>query len=215
MLGNYGSGKTELSLNFAIDAAKKKKTVLVDFDIVNPFFRSSEQVELLKQNNVELISQPYSLTNVDLPVVGAMVNKVFDQPYEYVVFDVGGDPVGATALGRFKSKLDKFPNKEVFLVVNTLRPLTQSFDDINEMLLKIQNASRQNITALINNTNIAKQTLAEHILKGQEILATVSKKNNIPIKYITGTKEILDKIDCDNISGELLSVVTYMKPQWL
>ena len=40
--GHYGSGKTNLSVNLAVNAAKEgKKVTVVDLDIVNPYFRTA------------------------------------------------------------------------------------------------------------------------------------------------------------------------------
>ena len=47
LIGNFGSGKTELSLNFAIQAAKTGSSVLVDLDVINPYFRSAERRDCL------------------------------------------------------------------------------------------------------------------------------------------------------------------------
>ncbi len=47
--GAYGSGKTELALNIALKLKQKYDDVaLVDFDIVNPYFRSSEHKAMLE-----------------------------------------------------------------------------------------------------------------------------------------------------------------------
>ena len=43
MIGNYGSGKSELALNFAFKAAETGKTELIDLDLVNTYFRLTER----------------------------------------------------------------------------------------------------------------------------------------------------------------------------
>ncbi len=95
-VGHYGSGKTEIALNYAINLAKEnKKVVLVDLDIVNPFFRSAEMDKILKDNNIELIAPIFANTNVDLPALPPEIGGVFTREDTYVIFDVGGDPDGA------------------------------------------------------------------------------------------------------------------------
>ena len=43
-LGNFGSGKTELAMHFAMDAAAAgNPTTLIDLDVINPYFRASER----------------------------------------------------------------------------------------------------------------------------------------------------------------------------
>ena len=50
--GNYGSGKTEIALNTALKLRSQgERTVLVDLDIVNPYFRSSEHEKMLKEHD--------------------------------------------------------------------------------------------------------------------------------------------------------------------
>lgn len=40
--GHYGSGKTNVSVNMALDLAEKgEKVTVVDLDIVNPYFRTA------------------------------------------------------------------------------------------------------------------------------------------------------------------------------
>ena len=43
LVGHYGSGKTELAVNMALSLAKSAPTMLIDLDIVNPYFRSRER----------------------------------------------------------------------------------------------------------------------------------------------------------------------------
>lgn len=100
VVGHYGSGKTEFSLNMALAArAAGRRALVADMDIVNPFFRSAEQGERLKRAGVELIAPPYALTGVDLPVLSPEIYAIFEQPERFCVLDVGGDDAGAAALG--------------------------------------------------------------------------------------------------------------------
>ena len=153
--GNYGSGKTELSLNTSIALAKKAKTALVDIDVVNPYFRSAESAELLEKNGVYLIAPPYANTNVDVPVLSAEVNAAFE--YEAAVFDAGGDPVGAAALGGLLQKFQAVrEDTMLYYVVNARRPLQRSADEIIEMMEQISARIRLSIDGIINNTNLGR-----------------------------------------------------------
>ena len=92
--GNYGSGKTEISLNLAFDAAREEKTTLVDLDIVNPYFRTGEKAEELKAAGVRVLMPTYAMTTVDIPALPAEIQSVFEVPSDRVIFDVGGDDDG-------------------------------------------------------------------------------------------------------------------------
>ena len=98
--GNYGSGKTELSLNLALHFAKGEKTTLVDLDIVNPYFRTGEKADMLQDSGVRVLMPTFAMTTVDIPALPAEIQSVFEVPSDRVIFDVGGDDTGAAALGR-------------------------------------------------------------------------------------------------------------------
>ena len=218
-IGNYGSGKTELSLNFALNFAKAgERTALVDHDIVNPYFRSSEKNKLLESAGVVLVAPPYAKTGVDLPVVSAVVESVFVRDYDRVVFDVGGDPVGATALGRYYPQFEAVrENVLAYYVVNTRRPLSRTPKEIARLLDHIAARSRMSISGLINNANLARETTAENLVEGDEALKKVTGLTGIPVRYVTGWKSILDEFKrlAPDHAGELYPIETYMRPGWL
>ena len=101
MTGNYGSGKTEISLNLAFSSAVKQTTTIVDLDIVNPYFRTGEKKDILQQAGIRVLMPTYAMTTVDIPALPAEIQSVFETTAGNVVFDVGGDDTGAAALGRY------------------------------------------------------------------------------------------------------------------
>lgn len=221
LVGSYGCGKTELSLNLAVAAARRgEKTALVDLDIVNPFFRSGFHGEMLEREQVHLITSEYTLDASDVPVVSPEVNAAFDDNYDTVIFDVGGDPVGATALGQYRHKFLRIPPEdlEILFIVNTRRPLTQTVEDIEEMLDKVQGCSRLSVTALVNNTNLAGETTVDLLLEGQKILKSVSENLKIPIGYY-GVKENIFSESCEKLKesceGDPIRIQIYTRLEWL
>ncbi len=216
-IGNYGSGKTELSIQFALDFAKKYQTALVDLDIVNPYFRSSEKGGLLEEAGIKLIGPVFANKTIDSPSLPAEVASVFVDDSERVVFDVGGDPVGATALGRYHGDFARYSGDvEALYVINARRPLSGTASDILEMLNQIQGRARMRITGLINNTNLSIETTAGDLLFGHDILAEVSANTGIPVRYTTGWKHVLDDYaGIKDVLGELYPIETRMRPEWL
>lgn len=218
-IGNYGSGKTEISLNFALNSANSgMKTALVDLDIVNPYFRSSEKDKMLESAGVDVIAPPYAKTGVDLPVVSAQVDSAFVGSYDCVIFDVGGDSVGATALGRYYPQFECVRDSvNAYYVVNTRRPLASTSEDIVLMLDQIVHRSRMPISGFINNANLARDTEVENLIEADRILKEVAKRTSIPIVYVTGWAHVLDKFALltKDYAGELLPIKTYMRPYWL
>ena len=68
IIGNFGSGKTELALNIAFEAAETKKVTFVDLDIVNPYFRSTERKAELEAAGIRLLSPSFTNLGVE-PVI--------------------------------------------------------------------------------------------------------------------------------------------------
>lgn len=187
--GHFGSGKTEVALNFAERSVQKNKTAVVDMDIVNPYFRTAEHKEMLKKQGIEVICSDFAASNVDIPILVPEVTKVFYDRELICIFDVGGDEDGAYALGVYKRFFENQDYKLHF-VVNTRRPLTQNAEDILEMMCKIEDASRLKITDIVNNTNIGEETDYNILMSGRDILDEVCRKKNIGIYFHSGMKGI-------------------------
>ncbi len=193
LLGNFGSGKTELALNFAVNAAQHSRTVLADLDVINPYFRSAERNEELASAGVKLIHPVFAYSTVEVPALSPEVYSVFSDQYDTVVVDAGGDPSGAVALGQYKRNFDLLPEGtlEVLLVVNPFRPFSSTPELVLELMARIQERSRLSITGLVNNANLSVQTEAEQLIAGYELIKAVSEDSGIPVSYTTGSKENL------------------------
>ena len=221
LIGNYGSGKTEIALNLAISASREgKNTALVDLDIVNPYFRSGEQGLLLKENGVKLIAPPYATTNVDLPVLSAEVQRVFIEPMDKVIFDVGGDAVGATALGQYHFRFKNIRSEvEVLAVINTRRPLCGTAEDVSTLLAHMSAGARLSIDGIINNSNLARDSEAQLLSESEEILKKVTEMTGIPVKYVSGLPELLKEYSQTSQESELkptqIPISIYTRPEWL
>ena len=212
--GNYGSGKTEISLNTALRLAAGKQTALVDMDVVNPYFRSAESETLLTEHGVRLIAPPYANTNVDVPVLSAEVMAAFES--EAAVFDAGGDPVGAAALGGLFGKFSAHRNATMlYYVINARRPLQQTADEVVEMMEQISARIRLQVDGLINNTNLGRETTAEDLVYGQEICRAVSERTGVPVSYVSGTQDILSAFRPYGEGAEEIPLTIYTFPDWL
>lgn len=183
-VGHYGSGKTEFSVNFALALRKTHdKVILVDLDIVNPYFRSNDARTLLEENGINVIAPDYAGTNVDIPVLPAEIMRIFNEQDAAIVIDVGGDDDGAIALGRYKQFFDN-SDYEMSLVVNTRRPLSSTVEEIVEMKENIEIASRLAVSNIIADTNIADETTKEIIEEGFSLVSQAAEKLNLPVKFV-------------------------------
>ncbi len=211
--GNYGSGKTEISLNLALKASAEGKTTLVDLDIVNPYFRSGEKAIEMEKAGIRVLMPTYAMTTVDIPALPAEIQSVFEVPSDRVIFDVGGDDTGAAALGRYyPSFMKNRENTLMALVVNCMRPLTMRDDDILDMAERIRNRGRLEIDLLINNTNLADETTPMMIEDGEKTVLRCAEKMGVKRVITAGKTDILNRC---RLQTPLLAIERYMVPEWM
>lgn len=216
-VGNYGSGKTEISLAYALEISKNNKVTLVDLDIVNPYFRSGEKKEWLESKGIRVLMPNFANTAVDVPSLPADIQRVFDQKdeFEHIIFDVGGDDTGAAALGRYFPYFQKeIEQVQVLYVLNTLRPLSGNKDDIIDLMNRIESRSRLQINAIIHNTNLADETDMNDILSGYGIAENVAAEKKIPITENVVTEELYGKLP-QPLKENSWVIKRRMKPDWM
>ena len=195
IVGHYGSGKTEFSVNYAIKLAEQgKKTALVDLDIANPYFRSRERQELLEEKGVLVFSNTFGFDiTADLPAITARIKGPLEDFKCATVVDAGGDNSGARILIQFEKYFTK-PDCDMFCVINGNRPETKTVEGAYNHISMIQKETGIKITGLINNTHLLKETKVEDVLNGYQLCLTLSKTLNIPIKYNCCFNELLDQL---------------------
>lgn len=206
IIGAYGSGKSEISVNLALNMRKNSpedKVLLADLDIVNPFYRSADASKILEENNIRLISPMYANSNVDAPVLSGEVYVIFDDESYSGVFDIGGEDMGATILGSMKTRLDN-TDADLLMAINTRRPFTSTADEIIIMASELQEASKMKITGFINNTNVLEDTTPEDVFEGEKIIKEVEKRTGIPLVMTSVmeslmTNEELKKIEAPEV----------------
>lgn len=215
-IGNYGSGKTELSISAAIKLKEiHQNVILSDMDIVNPYFRSSEQQKMLEGLGVKVISPVSAGTQIDIPALKADAMIPF-QSEDYCVIDCGGDSAGATALGAYAPYIEKIMDEiEIFFVINARRPFQETANDIIDSINIIEHVSHLKPTALINNTNIANETTVSDLIFGYETILKASLQKHIPLKYNVGSAENLHKFSEYEHTGADWILTPCMRPYYL
>ncbi len=187
--GHYGVGKTNLALNLALDAAARGLEVtIVDLDVVNPFFRSSDYAGLLDEAGVRVIAPVFAGTNLDGPSLSGTILPAIEQARaqegRLLVIDAGGDDVGATALGRFAKTVAAGPY-EMLYVVNRSRNLTQDPAEAVEVLREIEAKSHLRATCVVNNTHLQHDTDAQVVEKGLPFAQAVAQAAGLPLACTT------------------------------
>ena len=197
LLGSFGSGKSELALNMSINAAKHGPCTLVDLDVINPYFRTSERGDVLTPAGVELIMPPYALEKIEIMSLSARVYSAFTPGEGSVFFDIGGDHVGSIALGQYRPYFQNVPEDRlhVLFIVNPMRPTAADLESAYNVLYKIQLVSRLNVTGIVNNANLAGETTVENLVEGYELVKALSEKTGIPVWGTSGTQQVLDAFD--------------------
>jgi nitrogenase subunit NifH len=214
--GHYGCGKTNLSINLAIDCAKAGKTVtLVDLDLVNPYFRSSEYTDLLQEHGVKLIAPVYANTTLDLPMLPAELNSIFASSDDHVILDVGGDDVGSTILGTIARRIREV-DYEMLYVVNRYRVLSTTAAEAVELLKEIEFSSRLKATAVVNNSHLKNLTTSQDILDSAQFAQDAADTLNLPLLFTTVPKQIgIQQIEkMQNQIPNLYPIDIYVRSPW-
>ena len=192
--GHYGTGKTNLSLNLALEAAQSgQKVTLVDMDLVNPYFRSSDYAAQLQHENIRIIAPVYANSNVDVPSLPPDIYGIFDSE-DMVIMDVGGDDVGATVLGRFSAQISAL-DYDLFYVINKYRNLTAEPEDAAEVLKEIERVSRLKASGIISNAHLKAETTPKTILDSLDYAKRVENITGLSCKAITVPRPILSGLE--------------------
>ena len=214
IVGNYGSGKTEVSINLAVNRKRAGIDVLIaDLDLVNPYFRTREARKPLSQLGIDVVVPPEKYLQADLPILSPVIAGLIRQPSKLTLIDAGGNGVGATVLATLA---DSLQNKDVHMlqVVNPYRPFTDTVSGCLKMRDEIEKASKITINGIIGNANLIDETKAEDIYKGYDFVKALSKESRLPLEFITATAELLPEIDVKRFSCPVLLIERQLVPPW-
>jgi hypothetical protein len=213
--GGYGSGKTEVAVNFAIYMARQGNLPLsiVDLDIVNPYFRSREAARPLKELGINVIIPEGEQCSADLPIILPQVKGSIENENERVILDVGGDDVGARVMS---SMADAFKpgDYEMLFVLNANRPFTSDLKSSIRMKEEIETACRLKFTGLVSNTHLIDETDEETILKGLNLANEISEASRIPVKFISAKADVLNRVNPEALNCPVLPLERYMLKPW-
>jgi len=214
IVGNFGSGKTEVAVNLAVHRKRSGTDVrIADLDLVNPYFRTREAREPLAELGIEVVLPPEKYLQADLPILSPAIAGLIRRPSQLTLIDAGGNDVGATVLA---SLADPFRKKRVHMlqVVNPYRPFTDTVAGCLRMRDQIEKASKMSITGIIGNANLIDETTVEDIYKGYDFVKVLSDQSRLPLEFITTSVELLPKIDIERFSCPVLPIERQLVPPW-
>lgn len=193
--GHYGSGKTNIALNYAFELKRNGKSVVIaDLDIVNPYFRTKDSERELNEAGIKLISSEFASSNVDLPALPQEIYSVVHNNSNYAVLDIGGDDRGAYALGRYSDSIIKENNYEMLMVINMYRPLTRDVESTLEVMQEIETACSMKFTAIVNNSNIGEETTAQDVLDSMSYANKVAEASGLPLRLTTVDEKLYNEL---------------------
>jgi MinD-like ATPase involved in chromosome partitioning or flagellar assembly len=213
-VGGFGSGKTEISINYSIYCRKSyTKVAIVDLDIVNPYFRTREARNALNLKGIKVISPEGEMAYADLPLISPEIKGLIQNSDYHLILDVGGDDVGTVVLGNFKSFIEG-SDYEMLLVVNPYRPFTQSVPQIKQIAQEIENTSRLKISGIVSNPNLSRQTDEKIIKQGHILVKQASQKLNLPIKFICTDEQFSQKVKQEDFVEPVFFIKRFMHLPW-
>jgi hypothetical protein len=182
--GHYGTGKTNLSINLAMDCARAGDHVtLVDMDIVNPYFRSADYADMLTKAGVKVIGPNFANSNLDTPSLPGSIGVAIEDG-ERVIIDVGGDDAGATALAVYRRQLEA-AEPDVLYVINKYRSLTTTPEEAVEILGEVERTAHIKATGIVNNSHLKHLTTAETIESSYGFAEKVCESTGLPLRFTT------------------------------
>ena len=200
--GHYGSGKTNIAVNYALYLKSiGKEVIIADMDIVNPYFRTKDSMEVLEKAGIELISPQFANSNVDLPALPQELYKTVQDRSKYSVLDIGGDDRGAYALGRYTPYILEENDYEFVFVANFYRPLTTTPQEALEVMREVEIAAGIKFTAIVNNSNVGNETTADDVLTTVEKAEELSRISGLPVIMTTVETNVCEQLNSkiDNV----------------
>ncbi len=214
IVGNYGSGKTEVSINLAVHRKREGVDVRVaDLDLVNPYFRTREARGPLAELGIEVVLPPEKYMHADLPILTPAIAGMIRQPTQLTLLDAGGDDVGATVLAALANPLRE-KNVRMLQVVNPFRPFTDTVEGCLKMRDEIEKASKMAITGIIGNANLIDETTVADLYKGYDFVRAFSEESGLPLEFVTIVAELVQETDMTYFSCPVLPIERQLVPPW-
>lgn len=213
--GAYGSGKTEVAVNYAIGLAvsQNQPVSIIDLDIINPYFRSREAALILEAQGVQVIMPHGERRHADLPIILPEIRGKIERSEGKVILDVGGDDVGARVLS---SLADAFipQGYELLIVLNARRPFTSDVAGSLKMMRDIEISSRLKITGIVSNTHLIGETTTGTVVEGCKLALEVARAAGIPVTFVSMVTEVAKQLAPDAVGVPVFALERQLLKPW-
>ena len=211
--GHVGSGKTETAVNFAFELKKQKpegKVALLDLDIINPFFRSADAKKMLEDAGITVEIPLYANTNVDIPALTGKMGALIENTEYDVVLDIGGDDLGARAVGYYSEIIKKRPHT-IYFVANSFRPFTSTLESAVKIYDEVEASTSLKINGIINNSNLLEHTTAETVTDGLSLVEKLAKEKDVPVLLHAAMRPVAEELQKKFPEMNILPMDVYVK----
>ncbi len=211
-VGHFGSGKTEIALNRALDlAGAGSQVTLADLDVVKPYFRTRSAKAILEDAGVELLAPEGANIHADLPIIVPQIRSRLRESRRELIMDVGGDDVGARVLG---SLADVIPLAETdcLLVLNFRRPSTPDAESAAAMVRQIEAVGRVPVTGLVSNTHLMGETSLEVVLEGHRLARETARAVGVPVVAVTVVNELAQLVEAEDLGCPVIALRRIVMP---
>ncbi len=217
-VGRFGSGKTEVAINYALSLVQGIKAgssgvVLIDLDIVTPYFRTRETAKAMRNRGVDVIAPSVLGQHLDVPAISPQILGAIQQSDKPTILDVGGDKQGARALGQFNPAIQQ-RGYTMHFVVNPYRPFTDTLAGLSGSIVEIEASSRLQVASLVSNPNLIGETTAEHILEGHEKIERFAQALGLPIAFVCIEKHWMGLLASNHIAQPILALERHFVMPW-
>jgi hypothetical protein len=214
IVGNYGSGKTEVAVNLGINSKRNGvDVILADLDLVNPYFRTREARSYLSDLGIDIVLPPRKYLHADLPILSPKVGGLIQNPVTLSILDAGGDGVGTRVLAALAEMFKNRP-VEMLQVINPYRPFTADVNGCLVMRDRIEEASRLKVTGLIGNAHLLDETRAEDVLEGYQLVTQVSAASGLPVVFITAAAGLVPAVRESGVTCPILPLERQLTMPW-
>lgn len=223
--GPFGSGKTEAAINYALLLARggvqasniqqrsRERVILIDLDIVTPYFRSRETSGAMQEKGVEVIAPSIVGQHLNMPAITPQIRGAIQQRERPTVLDVGGDRQGARALGQFSAAVRQ-RGYRLHFVVNPYRPFTGTFKGLADSISEIEASARLKVTDLVSNPNLMGETTAEMITEGHAAIQNFAGQLELPIAFVCLERRWANAWGSNHFSEPILILDRFFVQPW-